>query len=99
MPYKLCFKDVTGYNESCLYCGQLRCNGCPVPFKEDATVNDILSNLKISNNDTLFSNERLIAGKEFQLEVVWHQDLHSSLFSFLSTAVPLPAINKDEADG
>lgn len=25
MPYKLCFKDVSGFMESCNYCGEMRC--------------------------------------------------------------------------
>lgn len=39
---------------------------------KDITINDILSTFKITNNDTLFSDERSVAGKEFQVEVVWH---------------------------
>jgi hypothetical protein len=71
MPYRLCFKDVSGYYESCKYCGQMRCNGCPVAYK-DMTINEILDSFKIDYNDTLFSDERIVAGKEFQVEVVWH---------------------------
>ena len=98
MPYKLCFKVVSGYMEKCHYCGEVRCSGCPVPYVADVTVKDILQNFKLTNNDTLFSNDRMVNGKEFQVEVVWHQDLHQSLFSFLATATPLQSVNLDESD-
>lgn len=32
MPYKLLFKNVSGYWEDCIYCGVSRCPGCPVPY-------------------------------------------------------------------
>lgn len=38
MPYKLVFKDISGYYDDCGYCGQNRCGGCPVPFTDQITV-------------------------------------------------------------
>lgn len=72
MPYKLVFKDISGFMEDCKYCGQQRCSGCNVPYSDEASVENIFQNLKLTTNDTLFSEDRKISGKEFQIEVVWH---------------------------
>jgi hypothetical protein len=40
--YALKFKDITGYNENCVYCDDRRCNGCPVPYSETLTYGEIL---------------------------------------------------------
>lgn len=90
MPYKLVFKDIAGYGENCNYCGRMRCGGCHVPFKEDITVDEILKNLKIDTNNTLYSDDRKVSGKEFQVEVIWHQEINPNMFNFMSSAVPFP---------
>lgn len=94
-PYKLVFKDISGYMEDCKYCGLRQCSGCNVPYSEEATVTTILGNLKLTANDSLFADDRRVSGKEFQVEIVWHQDIDAQLFSFLSTAIPLNVENQD----
>lgn len=89
MPYKLVFKDISGYMEDCKYCGMRQCSGCNVPYSEEATVATILANLKLTANDSLFAEDRRVSGKEFQVEMVWNQDIDSQLFEFLSTAIPM----------
>ena len=32
MPYRLTFKDISGYYDECHYCGESRCNDCMVPY-------------------------------------------------------------------
>ena len=32
MPYRLTFKDISGYYDNCHYCGESRCNDCMVPY-------------------------------------------------------------------
>ena len=73
MPYKLVFKDISGYYEPCCYCNTQRCGGCNVPYTEEMTVEKILNELKLDSNNTLFSEDRRgNSGKELQLNVVWH---------------------------
>jgi hypothetical protein len=73
MPYKLVFKDISGYYDDCNYCGQNRCGGCTVPFTDQITIQKILTdNLKLESNDTLFSSDRYKSGKELQVQIVWH---------------------------
>lgn len=76
MPYKLVFKDICGYGENCQYCGQSRCGGCMIPLTAEITVGTVLKNLNLESNNTLFSDDRRIQGKELQIEVIWHQDIN-----------------------
>lgn len=71
-PYKLLFKDVSGYYEDCHYCGESRCGGCAVPFRDDTTINELLGKLAIDANDTLFLENNKLRGKEFQVTFIWH---------------------------
>jgi hypothetical protein len=70
-PYRVIFKDISGYCAPCLYCGQLRCGGCQVPFVNEITVQQIFDKIKLEHNDTLFS-QNMQSGKEFQIQVIWH---------------------------
>lgn len=72
MPYKLQFKDISGYYQDCFYCEDSKCGGCMVPFS-DSTVNTILNkNLNLTTNDTFYSSDISTKGKELQLQIVWH---------------------------
>lgn len=67
MPYKLTFKDISGYYEECHYCEDSKCGGCAVPFT-DFTIEQILTkNLKLASNDTFFGSDVMKKGKELQL--------------------------------
>jgi hypothetical protein len=33
-PYILKLRNITGYMEACNFCGDKRCNGCPLPFTD-----------------------------------------------------------------
>ena len=65
MSYHLVFKDISGYMENCHFCGNQKCGGCTLPYKETVTVADFLKKVNVDENNTLFSDERKIAGKEF----------------------------------
>ena len=65
MPYRLCFKDICGYQEDCPFCGQSRCGGCPIPLSDDNTVADVLKSLNLESNNTFFTEDRKLQGKEF----------------------------------
>jgi len=41
-------KNLAGYMESCHFCGDKRCDGCPLPFDSKLTVNDLFIKLGIS---------------------------------------------------
>lgn len=97
MPYMLTFKDISGYYEECHYCGESRCGGCPVPYSDTATVQQILGKLNLSENNTFFSDNRVSRGKEIILQVTWHHEIFSKLFDYLSTAIPFEKKDQDES--
>ena len=37
MPYILRLKNISGYMDPCCYCGDKRCEGCPLPFTDEMT--------------------------------------------------------------
>ncbi len=46
--YTLRIKNLTGYMESCNFCGDKRCEGCPLPFDANQTYNDLLIKLGVN---------------------------------------------------
>lgn len=64
MPYRIVFKDISGYYESCHYCGQSKCSGCTVPFTDAMTIQEVLSKINLLANETFFSDDRQTRGKE-----------------------------------
>lgn len=65
-PYQLFFKDISGYYESCSYCGNQRCGGCPVPL-EEVQISTVIEKLGLETNNTLYSSDRMRRGKELQI--------------------------------
>lgn len=53
--------------------------------------------MKLNSNDTLFDDD-MSKGKEFQVTVVWHQDISpvDVLFAYLTTAVPFASAEGKE---
>jgi hypothetical protein len=64
MPYRLVFKDISGYYEACHYCAQQRCGGCSVPYIDAMTIEELMSKIPVTSNDTYFNDDRT-KGKEF----------------------------------
>lgn len=40
--YCLRIKNLTGYMESCFFCGDKRCEGCPLPYSDEIKFEDLL---------------------------------------------------------
>jgi len=86
-PYALNFKNISGTWSQCEYCGQTKCNGCPVPYTDQATIGSILDTLKQDSVNSFYSSNPKVRGKELIFNVLLHQDIHKGLFTFLATAV------------
>ena len=85
--YSLRIKNMSGYMESCQFCGDKRCEGCPVPFSSRLTLKDLLTKLGVESNVSFFNDLGLKRGKQdITLEVVWNNRLEKSLFDCLQTA-------------
>ena len=35
MPYILRLKNISAHNNPCFYCGDKKCEGCPLPFTDE----------------------------------------------------------------
>jgi len=60
-----------------------------VPLDPNTTIKDLLERFNATGNVSLFSDDRRIKGKEFQVEVLWHQDIEPTLYNLLSSALPM----------
>lgn len=85
-PYNLIFKNISGTWGVCDYCGQTKCSGCSVPYSEDK-LEKVFEQIKQDSVNSFYSRDHKSRGKEMILQIVWHQDIHQSLFSFLATAI------------
>lgn len=97
-PYALLFKNVAGTWNACDYCGQNKCGGCPVPYTDETTIGMVLETIKQESANTFYSQNQKIRGKEFILNIAWHQDINKSLFSFLATAIKFDTNNQVDAE-
>ena len=61
--YCLRIKNMTGYMDPCHWCGDRRCEGCPLPFDPSLTYNDYLIKLGSSGNDSFYINDAYKRGK------------------------------------
>ena len=61
--YCLRIKNMTGYMDPCHWCGDRRCEGCPLPFDPNLTYNDFLIKLGSSGNDSFYINDAYKRGK------------------------------------
>lgn len=84
MPYQIKLTKVNGYHEPCWY-ESTSCRGCHLAYTDDKVM-DLLKAGSLDSNETLYSNNRMKAGKEVQLEVIWHHSITKLLFAQLSTA-------------
>jgi hypothetical protein len=56
--------DKNSYYDACEFCNEKRCGGCPFTNSEETKVSDLLKKMNIEHNNTLFSNDRELNGKE-----------------------------------
>ena len=73
MIYKLMVENNSSYAQDCHFCGNYHCRKhCPVPFREDMTVLDMLNKVGADDNISYYNNGN---GKhDFILNIVWHED-------------------------
>jgi hypothetical protein len=54
---------MTGYMDPCHWCGDRRCEVCPLPFDPNLAYNDYLIKLGSSGNDSFYVNDAYKRGK------------------------------------
>lgn len=72
MPYVIRLKNVSGYNEPCVFCGDKRCEACPLPFNSNMLYNELLEKVGIKDNVSFYSESYSKRGKlEVIIDIVW----------------------------
>ena len=72
---------MTGYMEACHFCGDKRCEGCPLPFDANLTYNDLLIKVGTSGNDSFYGTDGYKRGKlDIILDVVWNARTTNEFF-------------------
>ena len=56
MPYALKIKNISGYMEPCVFCQDKKCDGCPLPYTDNKTYNDLLNDAGITSNSSFFAD-------------------------------------------
>jgi hypothetical protein len=95
MIYQLRIKSLTGYMESCYFCGDKRCEGCPLPFTSALTYGDMLKKIGVSSNNSYFGDNYSRGKKDFIIEVVWNSQVEKGFFAQFQKAVSFPGHSKD----
>lgn len=80
MLYSLRIKNMTGYMESCFFCGDRRCEGCPVPFDNQMTYNDLLEKIGVTSNVSFYQDGYHRGKKDVIIEVVWNIKIDKVFF-------------------
>lgn len=70
--YAVRIKNITGYMEPCQFCGDKRCDGCPLPYTDEFTYNDYLTKIGVTSNDSFYSESFQKRGRnELILDLVF----------------------------
>ena len=78
--YMVKLKNMSGYMESCHYCTDKRCDGCPLPFVEDITVKDYLDRLNIESNVSFYADGYKKGKQDMIFDIIWNNKIEKSFF-------------------
>lgn len=59
--------------EPCYFCGDKRCEGCPLPYSTEMTYSDLLSKIDQKSNNSFYGDAAFRGKKDVIIEVVWNQ--------------------------
>ncbi len=78
--------------EACHFCGDRKCEGCPLPFLSDLIYNDLLTKAGITSNVSFYPNfDTYKRGKyDLILEIVWNSAVPVEFFEYFQSAKPFP---------
>lgn len=83
--------------ESCHFCQDKRCEGCPVPFSEDLTYNDLLMKIGITSNSSFYNDGFKRGKQDVMFEVVWNSKIEKGFFDGFQTAKPFPVSSSSQS--
>lgn len=88
--YSLRLKNMSGYMEACHFCGDKRCEGCPVPFDKNITLGDFLIKLGVKSNVSFYNDGYKRGKNDVVIEIVWSNKIDKQYFDSFSSAVSFP---------
>jgi hypothetical protein len=71
---------MSGYMEACQFCGDKRCDGCPIPFSSELTFKDIMMKVGIYNNTSFYLQGYKCGKSDVTLEIVWNNKIEKVFF-------------------
>lgn len=57
--------------ESCHFCGDKKCEGCPVEYNPNKTVKDIFMGAGVTNNESFYLDSYKRGKGDVIIEIVW----------------------------
>lgn len=77
--------------EECNYCGDKRCDGCPLPFTDKKTYGDLLNSLHVPTNHSFYFDEYSKKGrKDVIIELIFSKDISEVVYKSLQNAKTHP---------
>lgn len=100
-PYQLKIENNSTYGQNCHFCEDEKCyKNCPLPFRADMTVLDLLHKVGQEDNVSFFHNGR--GKRDLILNVVWNREIKKDFVKHLSsheTLKPIKEIQEQKGDG
>eukprot|EP00347_Sterkiella_histriomuscorum_P018454 403345455 len=88
--YTLRLKNLSGYMETCRFCGDKKCEGCPVPLSRNMTLQDFMMKIGIENNISFYTEGYKRGKNDVIFEIVWNPKIEKQFFDAFQTAVSFP---------
>jgi hypothetical protein len=66
--------------ESCHFCQDKRCEGCPLPFSKDLTFNDLLMKIGATSNVSFYTDGYKRGKQDVVIEIVWNNKIEKAFF-------------------
>lgn len=68
--------------EECKFCGDKKCEGCPLPYTDKIKYEELLSRMKILGNESFFIDNYSSRGRnEIILEMAWAKSVKMDVFA------------------
>ena len=74
--------------EDCSFCGERKCEGCPLEYTDKKTYEDLLTGLKVQGNESFYSNDYSTRGRnEVILEISLASNVEKEIFEPFTTSI------------
>ena len=67
--------------ESCYYCADKKCEGCPLPYTDEIKYEDLLRKIGQPSNESFYLDGYNRGKKDIQLETIWNSTIDKTFYS------------------